>query len=44
MIVNPRLGRIGLLDFHRAAEAIEIGAEAAERALAPIEEALAALA
>jgi NTE family protein len=44
VIVNPRLGRIGLLDFHRAAEAIEIGAEAAERALAPIEEALTALA
>lgn len=42
--VNPQLGRIGLLDFHRAAEAIELGTQAAERALAPIEEALAALA
>jgi NTE family protein len=42
--VNPRLGDIGLFDFHRAAESIERGAEAAEKALAPIEEALAALA
>jgi NTE family protein len=41
--VNPRLGKMGLMDFHRAAEAIDIGAEAAERALGPIEEALAAL-
>ena len=40
VIVNPRLGSIGLLDFHRAAEAIDAGAEAAEKALAPIEEAL----
>jgi NTE family protein len=44
VLVNPRLGPIGLLDFHRAGEAIDLGAEAAERALAPIEEALTALA
>ena len=44
VMINPRLGTIGLLDFHRAAEAIELGAEAAERALQPIEEALTALA
>jgi NTE family protein len=44
VLVNPRLGPIGLLDFHRADEAIDLGAEAAERALAPIEEALTALA
>ncbi|HEX2216044.1 MAG TPA: patatin-like phospholipase family protein [Xanthobacteraceae bacterium] len=44
VMINPRLGPIGLLDFHRAADAIELGAEAAERALAPIEEALTALA
>ena len=44
VLINPRLGPIGLLDFHRAAEAIDLGAEAAERALAPIEEALTALA
>jgi NTE family protein len=44
VIINPPLGRVGWFDFHRAAEAIEIGAEAAERVLQPIEEALAALA
>lgn len=43
VIINPRLGHIGLMDFHRAAEAVELGAEAAEKALAPIEEALAVL-
>jgi NTE family protein len=44
VMVGPQLRHIGLLDFHRAAEAIDLGAEAAERALAPIEEALTALA
>ncbi|MCC7348602.1 MAG: patatin-like phospholipase family protein [Variibacter sp.] len=44
VMVSPRLGEIGLLDFHRAGEAIDIGREAAERALAPIEDALKALA
>ncbi|MBX6424761.1 MAG: patatin-like phospholipase family protein [Variibacter sp.] len=43
IMINPPLGRIGLFDFHRAAEAIDIGAEAADRHLQPIEEALAAL-
>lgn len=43
VIINPALGRIGLFDFHRAAEAIEIGTEAAERVLEPIKEALAVL-
>jgi NTE family protein len=43
VIINPPLGRVGLFDFHRAAEAIQIGAEAAERVLQPIEEALAVL-
>lgn len=42
--VNPRLGGIGLADFHRAAETIEIGARAAERAIPLVEEAIAALA
>ncbi|BAT60166.1 NTE family protein RssA [Variibacter gotjawalensis] len=41
--INPRLANVGLLDFQSAAAAIDAGAEAAERALAPIEEALAAL-
>ena len=44
VMVNPRLGPIGLFDFHRAAESINLGAEAAERALESIEQALAALA
>jgi NTE family protein len=41
--INPPLGPIGLFDFHRAAEAIEIGTQAANRALDPIEQALTAL-
>jgi NTE family protein len=43
IIVNPPLSSVGWFDFHRAAEAIEIGAAAAEKALEPIEQALAAL-
>jgi NTE family protein len=31
--VTPRLSRLGLLDFHRAREAIEEGRRAAEAAL-----------
>jgi NTE family protein len=41
--INPRLGDIGLMDFHRAADAVERGAEAAEKALEPIQQALAVL-
>lgn len=44
VIINPRLGGVGLIDFHRASEAITVGAEATERALANIDEAIAALA
>jgi NTE family protein len=44
VMVNPRLGPIGLFEFHRANESIALGAEAAERALDSIEQALAALA
>jgi len=44
VIINPRLGNVGLIDFHRANEAIAIGAEAAERALDNIGEAITALA
>ena len=44
IMISPRIGRIGLFDFHRAEEAIEIGAEAAEKALEPIDEMVAALA
>lgn len=38
--VGPRLRDIGLFEFHRAKEAIAYGAEAAERALFDIEEAV----
>jgi NTE family protein len=43
VLVNPRLGGIGLFEFHRAQEAIALGAEATEKALEPLAEALAAL-
>jgi NTE family protein len=42
--INPRLGRVGWFDFHRAEEAIKLGAEAAERAIDTVHEAIAALA
>ena len=42
--ISPRLGHIGLFEFHRAEEAIRIGAEATERALETIVEASTALA
>jgi NTE family protein len=43
VLVNPRLGNIGWFDFHRAKEAIALGAEATERSLESINEAIAAL-
>ena len=43
VLINPRLGGVGWFDFHRGKEAIEIGAEAAERSLESINEAIAAL-
>ncbi len=43
VMIAPRCGKIGLFDFHRAKEAIEIGAHAAERAIPDIEDAIAAL-
>jgi len=43
MMITPRLGRIGLFDFHCAEEAIEIGAEAAKRSMQAITEAIEAL-
>jgi NTE family protein len=42
-IITPRLGAVGLIDFHRAAEAIALGTEAAEKSLDSITEAIAAL-
>jgi NTE family protein len=44
VMINPRVGHIGWFDFHRAHEAIEVGARAAERALDDISEAVTALA
>src|SRR5262249_17934329 len=38
VMISPRLGHIGWFDFHRAEEAIQIGAEAAERALGLVDE------
>lgn len=43
VLINPRLGRIGLFDFHRAREAIAIGEEATLKAIPDITEALAFL-
>jgi NTE family protein len=42
--INPRLGHIGLLEFHRADEAIAEGRKAAERALPELRDAIALLA
>jgi NTE family protein len=44
VMISPRVGHIGWFDFHRAQEAIEIGARATERALDDISEAVTALA
>src|SRR5262249_15135264 len=33
VLISPRVGRINLFDFHRAAETIALGADAAEKAL-----------
>lgn len=44
VLISPRVGRIGLFDFHRAEEAINLGAEAAEKALESIDDVIAALA
>ena len=42
--INPRLGRVGWFDFHRAEEAIKLGEEAGEKACETINEAITALA
>lgn len=38
--INPRVGHIGLLDFHRAAELIRLGEAAVERAMPEIRDAI----
>jgi NTE family protein len=43
VLIQPHLGSVGLFDFHRADETIALGAEAAERAVGPLVEAVAAL-
>ena len=43
VLISPRLGHIGWFDFHRAAEAIDIGAETMEKAIDGVTEAVAAL-
>ena len=42
--IGPKVGSIGLFDFHRAGEAIEAGAKAAEKQLDEINLAIKALA
>jgi NTE family protein len=44
LLITPRVGQIGWFDFHRAADLIEFGSRAAERALDSIQEAIPALA
>ena len=44
VMISPRVGHVGWFDFHRAQEAIEVGARAAERAIDEIGEAVTALA
>ena len=41
--VGPRLHDVGLFDFHRAKEAIDLGAEATERMLGEISAAVESL-
>ncbi|MDP2298877.1 MAG: patatin-like phospholipase family protein [Pseudolabrys sp.] len=43
VLISPRLGNVGWFDFHRGADAIKIGAEATEKAIEGITEALAGL-
>lgn len=43
VLISPKLGGVGMFEFHRAAEAIAIGAEATEKAIEGITEAVTAL-
>jgi len=43
VLISPRLGQIGWFDFHRADEAIGIGAEATEKSINAVSEAVSAL-
>jgi NTE family protein len=44
LLITPRVGQIGWFDFHRAADLIDHGARAAERAVESIQEAINVLA
>jgi NTE family protein len=44
LLISPRVGQIGWFDFHRAADVIDSGTRAAERAMASIEETIEILA
>jgi NTE family protein len=43
VLISPRLGDVGWFEFHRAAEAIDIGVQAAEKAITAVSEAVTAL-
>jgi NTE family protein len=43
VLIAPKVGAVGWFDFHRAAEAIELGVQATEKVLPEIEENIAAL-
>jgi NTE family protein len=43
VLISPRLGNVGWFDFHRGAQAISVGADATEKSLAGITEAVTAL-
>jgi NTE family protein len=43
VLIAPKVGPIGWFDFHRAADAIQLGVQATEKALAEMEETIAAL-
>ncbi len=43
VLISPRLGQLGWFDFHRGNEAITIGADAAQKAMLAVTEAVAAL-
>ena len=38
VMVSPRVGRVNLFEFHRAADIIALGAEAAEKSIDAIQE------
>ncbi len=43
VLISPRLGAVGWFDFHRAADAIDIGTETTEKAMDAVTEAVTAL-